>query len=111
MTLAQDQGFATIEVLAKRFGVSAQTIRRDIIRLDELGVLQRFHRGAGLRGDVGRERATVRLGYPHKRTVSPEAKDQIGRACAELMRPGSSLFLEVALRQRLWRERSRATRG
>jgi len=93
--LVQEQGFATIEALAKLFNVSGQTVRREIIRLDELRLLQRFHGGAGLRGDDGGDPSRVRLGYAQKKGVSTEAKHQIAQACATLIRPGSSVFLDV----------------
>lgn len=89
LRLVQEGGFATIETLSRRFDVSAQTIRRDIIRLDELGLLQRFHGGAGLRG------STVRLGYEQKQVVAASAKERIGTAAAALMGDGASLFLDV----------------
>lgn len=42
------EGYATIEALALRFNTSQQTIRRDIIALDERQILQRFHGGVGV---------------------------------------------------------------
>ena len=45
-------GFVTIEALAEEFRVSSQTVRREIIRLDELGLIHRFHGGAGRCGTV-----------------------------------------------------------
>ena len=59
-------GYATIEALAEAYGVSAQTVRRDVIRLDEAGLLQRFHGGAGLPEDG------VRLSYRQKRGIAVE---------------------------------------
>ncbi|MFN8955108.1 MAG: DeoR family transcriptional regulator, partial [Burkholderiales bacterium] len=35
----------TIEALAERFGVTLQTVRRDVKRLVEAGLLSRFHGG------------------------------------------------------------------
>lgn len=111
-------GFATIEILAKDFDVSAQTIRRDIILLDSLQLLQRFHGGAGLPGealqkqteqDADQTEGVVRLGYVQKRRIATEAKARIGAATARLIPDAASLFLDVgttveavaeALRQR-----------
>lgn len=89
LRLVTDQGFVTIEALARIFTVSAQTVRRDIIRLDGLGLLQRFHGGAGQR------ESPIRLGYVEKQTVLPDAKARIGRAAAALLPSGSSVFLDV----------------
>ncbi|MGQ9368393.1 DeoR/GlpR family DNA-binding transcription regulator [Azospirillum sp. ST 5-10] len=84
------QGFATVDALARRFDVSAQSIRRDIIRLDEVRLLQRFHGGAGVR-----ETAAVRLGYAQKQRAASDAKERIGRAAAALVPDGGSVFLDV----------------
>ncbi len=93
-------GFATIETLAKDFDVSAQTIRRDIILLDSLRLLQRFHGGAGLPGETRQQQAeqmegVVRLGYAQKRQTATEAKARIGAAVAERIADGASIFLDV----------------
>ena len=83
------QGFVTIDALARDFAVSAQTVRREIIRLDELGVIQRFHGGAGRRG------AGERLSYEAKRGRDADLKRRIGMAMAARIRPGQSIFLDV----------------
>jgi len=85
----QLQGFATIEALAQRLEVSAQTVRRDIIQLDAAGLLQRFHGGAGLPGPV------VRLGHARKETVQADAKSRIAAAVAARIPEGSAVFLDV----------------
>jgi DeoR family glycerol-3-phosphate regulon repressor len=82
-------GFATIEALAQEFDVSAQTIRRDIIRLEKHRMLQRFHGGAGLPRD------SVRLGYSQKKVAAIEGKQRIGEAAAALVLDGSAVFLDV----------------
>ena len=82
-------GFATIEALAEEFDVSAQTIRRDIIRLEKHRMLQRFHGGAGMPRD------SVRLGYSEKKATAVEGKQRIGEATAALILDGSAVFLDV----------------
>jgi len=83
-----DQGFATIEALARQFGVSAQTVRRDIIELSAAGLLQRFHGGAGPAG-------AVRLGHAEKTLRAPAAKARIGAALCALLPERRTLFLDV----------------
>ena len=87
--IVQAQGFATVEWLAERFEVSAQTVRRDIIFMDQCGLLQRFHGGAGARG------GTVRLGYAQKQSLAVNAKDAIGAAAAAMVPVGATVFLDV----------------
>jgi len=89
LEIVGQSGYATIESLAAHFGVSAQTIRRDIITLDEQKLLQRFRGGAGAREN------TVRLGYTEKRARNQEAKAAIGRHAAAHINHGDSLFLDV----------------
>ncbi len=83
-----EQGFATIEALARQFRVSAQTVRRDIIELSAAGLLQRFHGGAGPAG-------AVRLGHAGKTLRAPAAKARIGNALCEMLPPRRTLFLDV----------------
>ncbi len=84
-------GFVTIEALAEDFGVSAQTVRRDIITLSEKGLLQRFHGGAG---PVGSGDA-ARLDHAAKRDVAPGEKQQVGEHAAAAIADGASIFLDV----------------
>lgn len=91
IALTERQGFVTIERLAEEFGVSAQTVRRDIIALAEAGRLQRFHGGAGPIGDT----ETVRLDHSHKERVSVEDKLAVARQAAALIPDGASLYLDV----------------
>lgn len=87
----QKNGYVTIEALATRFGVSAQTVRRDIITLSEIGLLQRFHGGAGPVETV----EAARLGYGAKREIHRPEKTLVGRRAAALVPDGSVLFLDV----------------
>ncbi|MEM0934391.1 MAG: DeoR/GlpR family DNA-binding transcription regulator [Pseudomonadota bacterium] len=84
-------GFVTIDALAAEFGVSAQTVRRDIIALTRAGRLQRFHGGAGpaIAAEAARldHRAKAKLSGPEKRAV--------GRRAAAAVPDGASIFLDV----------------
>ncbi|MET3663242.1 DeoR family transcriptional regulator [Aquamicrobium ahrensii] len=67
----QDRGFATIEAMAEEIGVSAQTVRRELIALERQNYLIRFHGGAGLRRDL------FRIGYAQKLSTGLEGKQRI----------------------------------
>lgn len=88
---AESSGFVTIEGLAEEFGVSAQTVRRDIIFLSEAGLLQRFHGGAGAIG--GNE--SIRLDHHHKLSVAIDDKARVAEAAMKLVPEGATLFLDV----------------
>lgn len=101
MQLVDRQGFATIQALAQHFGVSTQTVRRDIGLLSRAAMLQRFHGGAGS------ARETVRLGYIEKSASHTAAKAAIGQAVAGEIPDGASVFLDVgttveAVARALW---------
>lgn len=84
-----ETGYATLETLSQRFDVSVQSIRRDIILLDKLRLLQRFHGGAGPMD------STVRLGYAEKTMRAAAAKEKIGTVAAQLVPEGAAVFLDV----------------
>ncbi|NWJ25869.1 DeoR/GlpR transcriptional regulator [Rhizobium sp. Td3] len=89
LQLVGEHGYATLETLSQRFDVSVQSIRRDIIQLDKLRLLQRFHGGAGPMD------STVRLGYAEKTMRAAAAKKRIGRLAANLVPDGAAIFLDV----------------
>ncbi len=82
-------GEVTVTALAARFGVSPDTIRRDLDQLDTDGLLIRTHGGAISttalpRPDTGID---VRL------RLQIEAKDTIGALAAQLVQDGSSVMM------------------
>ncbi len=89
LAAVQELGFVTIDGLAREFEVSSQTIRRDIIKLQQANYLHRFHGGAGLTD------GTFRPGYAQKLTTAPAGKERIGRAVAEMIPDGASVYLDV----------------
>src|SRR5687768_7212607 len=89
LDLARREGKVTVEDLARHFGVTHQTIRRDLAELAEAGRLERVHGGAVLPS------GTTNIAYEERRRLNGEAKAAMGRACARLIPPGSSLFLAI----------------
>lgn len=84
-------GFVTIEALAEEFAVSAQTVRRDIIALSEMGLLQRFHGGAGPVETM----ESARLDHSAKRAVARQEKQIVGDRAATAIPDRASIFLDV----------------
>jgi DeoR family glycerol-3-phosphate regulon repressor len=89
LSALREAGFVTIDGLAQRFGCSAQTVRRDLIAMDQLGLLKRFHGGAGLADAVSRPSYTAKQG------INTSGKGLIGRAAAEIVRSGDTVFFDV----------------
>ena len=86
---ARRQGKVTVEGLAEQFGVTLQTIRRDLTELAEAGRLERVHGGAILPS------GTTNILYEERRVLNQTAKTQIARACAAQIPEGSSVFLNI----------------
>ncbi|WP_417586134.1 DeoR/GlpR family DNA-binding transcription regulator [Pararhodobacter oceanensis] len=87
--IARAEGRVTVDDLAARFGVTAQTIRRDLAELDVAGKLERVHGGAILRS------GTVNIGYQERAALNAEAKRAIARHCAAQIPQGASVFLAI----------------
>jgi DeoR/GlpR family transcriptional regulator of sugar metabolism len=74
--------------LSARFGVSIDTIRRDLRDLAEAGRLQRVHGGALARSPTSPLFAV-------RRTEAPRAKERVARVAASLIRPGQVVVLDA----------------
>jgi DeoR family transcriptional regulator, glycerol-3-phosphate regulon repressor len=89
LDLARQTGRVSVDDLATGFGVTVQTIRRDLGDLCDAGLLARTHGGAMLPSGV------TNIAYAERRRLSAAAKEAIGRAAAALIAPGASLFLNI----------------
>jgi DeoR family transcriptional regulator, fructose operon transcriptional repressor len=85
----RSKGHVTVVELTAMFGVSRDTIRRDLQLLERHGLLTRTHGGA-LAGDglVARETA-----FQSRMAKHTQAKRSIGRAAAGLIREAETLIL------------------
>ncbi|MBD3676828.1 MAG: DeoR/GlpR transcriptional regulator [Rhodobacteraceae bacterium] len=89
LDIARSEGKVTVEDLAKRFGVTLQTIRRDLSELSESGRLDRVHGGAVMPAGM------ANIFYDDRRNLYAAEKSAIARACAERIPNNSSLFLNI----------------
>jgi len=89
LDIARREGRVTVEGLADRFGVTPQTVRRDLAELAEAGKLDRVHGGAILPS------GTTNIGYAERRALAAGAKARIGRACAAAIPDDVCLFLGI----------------
>jgi len=82
------RGRARIGELAKLFGVTEPTIRKDLRALQSQGLLKRTHGGAlALQPTVERE-------FAGRQGANTAAKDAIARTCVRLLQDGDSVFLD-----------------
>jgi DeoR family glycerol-3-phosphate regulon repressor len=89
LALARDAGRLDVDSLAARFGVTPQTIRKDLNELCDQGLLQRYHGGAMLPSGV------ANLGYESRRQLATDAKRLIGQRAAELIPNNCSLLINI----------------
>jgi DeoR family transcriptional regulator, glycerol-3-phosphate regulon repressor len=76
LEIARRDGKVTVESLAEHFGVTLQTIRRDLAELADSGRLERVHGGAVLPS------GTSNIGYHDRRALNAAAKSDMGRRAA-----------------------------
>jgi len=87
--LIQARGFVTIESMAREFGVTPQTIRRDINTLSESGVIHRYHGGAGMSS------STENVDYTERKILCLKEKQRIARLVASQIPDHASLFINI----------------
>jgi DeoR family glycerol-3-phosphate regulon repressor len=80
-------GIVSVEELAKGFGVSRETIRRDLKVLAERGRLDVVHGGAA-------RRETVEAAFDQRSHENIDGKRAIGRAAADLVEDGMVVLLD-----------------
>jgi DeoR family transcriptional regulator, glycerol-3-phosphate regulon repressor len=78
-----------VEDLAEMFGVSPQTVRKDLNHLCARGLLARVHGGATVASSVSN------VAYDERRNHSSESKQAIARIAADLVPANSSLILNI----------------
>jgi DeoR family glycerol-3-phosphate regulon repressor len=90
LATVHELGSVTVETLAERFGVTLQTVRRDVKLLADAGLLARFHGGVRLPAST-----TENIAYPQRQSLNDEAKRLIARAVARAVPEGCSLILNI----------------
>ncbi len=91
-TLVAQRGRIGVAALADTFGVTTETVRRDLAALERLGLLRRVHGGA-----VPTSALTVmELGVSERHGTRAADKERIARAALELVPPsGGSVLIDA----------------
>jgi DeoR family glycerol-3-phosphate regulon repressor len=87
--LAKAQGRVLVERLADHFGVTPQTIRKDLNELCDKQLLQRTHGGALFPSGI------ANLEYEARKSMAAAEKEAIGRAAAAIIPDRASLFINI----------------
>ena len=90
LKVVQTLGSVTVEQLADQLGVTLQTVRRDVQRLADEGLLTRFHGGVRVPGST-----VENMAYPQREILNAEGKARIARAVAAALPHGCSLILNI----------------
>lgn len=88
--LFADNSVIRIGELAERFGVSRETVRRDLIILESRGLVERVH-GGGMRLEVHAREPS----YDERLTLRWEQKRAMGELASSLIGSAESIFLDV----------------
>jgi transcriptional regulator, DeoR family len=90
--LAHANGRVVVSDLAQRFGVTTETVRRDLDTLATLGILSRVHGGAV---PVDKVRL-VEVGLPDREIARTAEKERIALAALSLLpRPGGTILIDA----------------
>lgn len=89
LNMINEQGFATIEALAIHFQMTPQTIRRDINKLCDDKLVQRYHGGASSYSSV------ANVDYSKRKHILSLEKMRIAEMVAEHIPDHASLFINI----------------
>ena len=84
------RGSVSVEALAERFGVTLQTVRRDVKLLSDEGLLARFHGGVRVPAST-----TENIAYRQRQKLNEQAKQRIARAVAKAVPENCSLIINI----------------
>lgn len=86
----QEHEIIKIDQMVKLFGISIETARRDLTRLEKEGVIKKIYGGAMLITEEELEPTTL-----ERLSKNLTEKTAIGKKCAEFIHDGDSILLEV----------------
>ena len=90
LSVVQAQGSVTVEQLAETLGVTLQTVRRDVQRLADEGLLARFHGGVRVPSST-----TENIAHQQRENLNADGKSRIARAVAAAVPNDCSLILNI----------------
>jgi DeoR family glycerol-3-phosphate regulon repressor len=87
LTLLTQHGRASVETIAETLQVTPQTIRADLVRLEQANKVMRFHGGASLLAGV------EYTSFSARKNIASEQKQRIGAACAKIIPNNVALMI------------------
>ena len=89
--LVATAGRVSVNELAERFGVTTETVRRDLSALERAGLVRRVHGGVV----QGSALSVLELAVTDRDRRNAEEKDRIARAALDLLPDGGSVVLDA----------------
>lgn len=90
--IIQKDGSVRVSDLSNKFEVSDETIRRDLERLEEIGILKRVHGGAVFKGFKEGKEIPVLM----RTRINSKEKDIIARKAAEFIEDGDIIAIDAS---------------
>lgn len=84
------RGSMSVEALSDQFGVTLQTVRRDVKLLSDAGLLARFHGGVRLPSST-----VENIAYRQRQELNEAGKLRIARSVAKAVPDGCSLIINI----------------
>ena len=91
VVLVRAAGELSVEDLSEKTGVSRETIRRDLTRLDEEGLIKKFHGGAPAERSLSN--GSGARSYVGHMNEHPQEKRKLCETAAGLLEAGDTLFI------------------
>jgi DeoR/GlpR family transcriptional regulator of sugar metabolism len=88
--LLKKERMIRVEVIAEELGVSPETIRRDVMRMEKNGWVRRVYGGVASPIDQPAEPS-----FDARISASAPAKEAMARRAVELVEPGSTVFFDI----------------
>ena len=89
MELLRENGSVMVNDLSRDFGVTLETVRRDLEKLEQMEQVRRTHGGAVLFEEIALD-----LSLEKRSGLNIEGKIAIAKKAVKLIRPGDTIFLD-----------------
>ncbi len=83
------KGYRSVAELSEDLGVSEMTIRRDLEKLEQKGLIKRTYGGAYTGQEI------IEVDYRVRETIRQQEKEIIGKKASSLIQPGESIFIDT----------------
>lgn len=86
INIIKEKGSVQVDVLARQLNVSTMTIRRDLEKLCEDGIVERCHGGAIYKHEIA---------YEDKLITNKKEKEKLADICASFVKEGDAIYLDA----------------